>query len=196
MPASRSVSQPVEGRLKVAGLVREIGPAGGGGAERVARNLLVELDAKRFERMLFLSRPPGDRAGERIVADLRRRGVEVRFLKRRFKYDPLAWWPLFRALRRERIDVLHAHAFGQNAWGSLLGRFAGVPVVIAHEHNRAFTKHALRAVLDRDLIARWADAVIVVSEEARRMMIEVEGIPPERLVLLPNGVRELPPGDG
>ncbi len=131
-----------------------------------------------------------------MVADLRRRGVDVRFLRRRFKYDPLAWWPLFRTLRRERIDVLHTHAFGQNAWGSLIGRWAGMPVVIAHEHNWAFTGRALRPVIDRELIARCADAMIVVSEDARRRMIEVERIPPERLVLLPNGVHALPPGDG
>lgn len=185
-------------RLKVVALVREIGLAGGGGAERVARDLLVKLDPKRFERVLFVSRSPdaGDRTVEPIVADLRRRGVDVRFLKRRFKYDPLAWWPLFRALRRERIDVLHTHAFGMNAWGSLIGRLARVPVVIAHEHNWAFTGRALRPVIDRELIARCADAVIVVSREARRRMIEVERIAPERLVLLPNGIRALPPGDG
>jgi glycosyltransferase involved in cell wall biosynthesis len=177
-------------------LVREIGPAGGGGAERVARDLLVELDPKRFERILFVSRPPGDRTGERVVADLRRRGVDVRFLKRRFKFDPLAWWPLFRALRRERVDVLHTHAFGQNAWGSLLGRLAGVPVVIAHEHNREFNRRVLRPVIDRELIARCADAMIVVSGDARRSMVQVEGVPPERLVLLPNGVKALPLGDG
>jgi glycosyltransferase involved in cell wall biosynthesis len=196
MTADRSVSQPVERRLKVAGLVREIGPAGGGGAERVARNLLVELDPKRFERVLFLSRPPDDRAGERIVAELRRRGVEVRFLKRRFKYDPLAWWPLLRALRRERIDVLHTHAFGQNAWGSLSGRLTGVPVVIAHEHNRDFSGRALRPVIDRELIARCASTMIVVSGEARRRMIEVERIAPQHLELLPNGIRAMPTGDG
>ena len=183
-------------RLRVVTLVREIGPAGGGGAERVARDLLVELDPKRFERILCVSRPPGDRTGERVVADLRRRGVDVRFLKRRFKFDPLAWWPLFRALRRERVDVLHTHAFGQNAWGSLLGRLAGVPVVIAHEHNREFNRRVLRPVIDRELIARCADAMIVVSGEARRSMVQVEGVPPERLVLLPNGVKALPLGDG
>jgi glycosyltransferase involved in cell wall biosynthesis len=163
----------------------------------VARDQLVELDPKRFERVLFVSRPPtpGDRSGE-IVADLRRRGVAVHFLKRRFKYDPLAWWPMFEALRRERIDVLHAHSFGQNAWASVIGRLTRVPAVIAHEHNWAFTGRALRPVIDRELIARFASTMIVVSREARRRMIEVERIPPERLVLLPNGIRALPPGDG
>ena len=92
--------------------------------------------------------------------------------------------------------MLHTHAFGQNAWGSLLGRLAGVPVVIAHEHNRDFNGRALHPVIDRELIARCAAAMIVVSEDARRRMIEVERIPPERLVLLPNGVQALPRGDG
>ena len=184
--------------LKVVALVREIGEAGGGGAERVARDQLVELDPKRFERVLFISRPPtpGDPTGEAVLADLRRRGVAVRFLKRRFKYDPLAWWPMFQALRRERTDVLHAHSFGQNAWASVIGRLTRVPAVIAHEHNWAFAGRALRPVIDRELIARCANSMIVVSQEARHRMIEVERIAPERLVLLPNGIRALPPGDG
>ena len=194
----RPATAPADRRLKVVALVREIGDAGGGGAERVARDQVVNLDPKRFERVLFVSRAPdaGDRTGELVVAELRRRGVDVRFLKRRFKYDPLAWWPLFRTLRRERIDVLHTHAFGQNAWGSVIGRLARVPVVIAHEHNWAFTGRALRPFIDRELIARCADAMIVVSWEARRRMIEIERISPQRLVRLPNGIRALPPGDG
>lgn len=183
--------------LKVVALVREIGQAGGGGAERVARDQLVELDPERFERVLFVSRPPtpGDPTGDAVVADLRSRGVAVHFLRRRFKYDALAWWPMFRALRRERTDVLHAHSFGQNAWASVIGRLTRVPAVIAHEHNWAFTGRALRPVIDRELIARCSSAMVVVSQEARRRMIEVERIAPERLVFLPNGIRALPPGD-
>jgi glycosyltransferase involved in cell wall biosynthesis len=194
----RPATASSERRLKVAALVREIGEGGGGGAERVARDQLVELDPSRFERVLFVSRPPrpGDQSGDAIVADLRQRGVAVRFLRRRFKYDALAWWPMFQALRRERIDVLHAHSFGQNAWASVIGRLTRVPAVIAHEHNWAFTGRALRPVIDRELIARCASSMIVVSQEARRRMIEVERIAPERLVMLPNGIRPLPPGNG
>jgi glycosyltransferase involved in cell wall biosynthesis len=194
----RPASAPNENRLKVVALVREIGQAGGGGAERVARDQLVALDPERFERLLFVSRPPDPRdpTCATVVEDLRRQGVAVRFLRRRFKYDPLAWWPLFAALRRERVDVLHAHSFGQNAWASVIGRLTRVPARIAHEHNWAFTGRALRPLIDRGLIARYASAMIVVSQEARRRMIEIERIEPERLVLLPNGIRALPPGDG
>jgi glycosyltransferase involved in cell wall biosynthesis len=187
-----------ERRLKVVTLVRMFGEAGGGGAERIARELLAALDADRFDRMLCVSRPPAadDPTGEPIEADLRRRGVRVQFLSRRFKYDPFAWWPLLRLLRRERVDVLHAHTFGHNAWATVLGRLAGVGVVVAHEHNWAFAGRPLRPFVDRRLIARGSDAIIVVSEDARRKMIEVERIPPDRLVVLPNGVPAMPPGNG
>lgn len=187
-----------ERRLKVAALVRRIGPSGGGGAERVARDLLVMLDPERFERILFFSRAPlaGDDTGEPIAAELRRQGVRVEFLRRRFKYDPLAWWPMMRLLRRERVDVLHSHAFGPNAWAAVLGRMVGVPVVVAHEHNWAFEGRAMRPIVDRRVIAPATDAIIVVSGEARRRMIELERIAPDDLVLLPNGIRALPPGDG
>ena len=185
-------------RLKVVTLVRMFGEAGGGGAERIARELLAALDADRFDRTLYVSRPPAsdDATGEPIEADLRRRGVRVRFLSRRFKYDPFAWWPLLWLLRRERVDVLHAHTFGHNAWATVLGRLAGVGVIVAHEHNWAFAGRPLRPLVDRRLIARGSDAIIVVSDDARRKMIEVERITPDRLVVLPNGVRALPPGNG
>ena len=185
-------------RLKVVTLVRMFGEAGGGGAERVARELLAALDPDRFDRTLFVSRPPApdDPTGEQIEADLRRRGVRVQFLSRQFKYDPFGWWPLLRLLRRERIDILHAHTFGHNAWATVLGRLAGVGVIVAHEHNWAFAGRPLRPLVDRRLIARGSDAIIVVSDDARRKMIEVERIPPTRLVVLANGVRALPAGNG
>jgi len=187
-----------EDRLKVVTLVRMFGEAGGGGAERIARELLAGLDPDRFDRILCVSRPPAatDPTGAPIEADLRRRGVRVQFLNRRFKYDPLAWWPLLRLLRRERIDVLHAHTFGHNAWATVLGRLAGVGVIVAHEHNWAFAGRPLRPFVDRRVIARGSDAIIVVSNDARRNMIEVERIPPDRLVVLANGMRALPPGNG
>jgi glycosyltransferase involved in cell wall biosynthesis len=196
---SRGRATAADGRrLKVVALVRRFGVAGGGGAERVARELLAMLDADRFERILCVSRAPApdDPTGPQIAADLRRRGVRVEFLHRRHKYDPLGWSPLLRLLRRERVDILHAHAFGQNAWGTVIGRLAGVPVVLAHEHNWAFEGRALRPIVDRQLIARGADAILVVSREARRRMIELERIPPEHLLLLPNGIRALRLGDG
>jgi glycosyltransferase involved in cell wall biosynthesis len=54
----------------------------------------------------------------------------------------------------------------------------------------------LRPLLDRQVIARGADAFVAVSREGVRGMVERERIPPGKIVYVPNGVRPLPGGDG
>jgi glycosyltransferase involved in cell wall biosynthesis len=176
----------VSGRLRVLGLVDSISSIGG--AERVAASLARELDPERFDRFLCVTRRA---AAPSLEADLRSAGVRVLQLERRATFDVPAWSRLVRFLRRERIDVLHAHMFGSNVWGALLGRLARVPVVIAHEHGWSYEGRPLRRLVDREVVARGADAYIAVSAFDRRQMIEVEGIPAQRIVLIPNGIPPL-----
>jgi glycosyltransferase involved in cell wall biosynthesis len=50
----------------------------------------------------------------------------------------------------------------------------------------------MRRFLDRYLIARHVDALVAVSREDRRRMIEVEGIDPEKIRFVPNGIPAMP----
>ena len=102
--------------------------------------------------------------------------------------------PLVRLLRDERIDVLHSHQFGSNLWASILGRIAGTPVVIAHEHNWSFEGSRCAALLDRHVIATRADAFLAVSRQTRQAMIELEGIDPEQVRFVPLGIATPPAG--
>jgi glycosyltransferase involved in cell wall biosynthesis len=156
-----------------------------GGAEFLAATISMRLDRRRFEPTLCSTRIC---PGPTFEAELRAAGVRVLSLSRRTRGDVMAWRPLLALLRRERIDILHAHKFGSNVWGTVLGRLAGVPVVIAHEHTWSFKGHALRRLLDRELIARFADVFLAVSREDRRRMIEIEGIDPQRIRYIPNGI--------
>ena len=45
-------------------------------------------------------------------------GVRYFGLGRRSPTDLHRWLPLRGILRRERVDVLHAHKFGSNVWGT------------------------------------------------------------------------------
>ena len=103
-------------------------------------------------------------------------------IERERRTDLLAWRPLVELLRRERVDVVHAHLFGSNVWASVLGRLARVPAIVAHEHMWSYSSSRLRPVIDRELISRFADAFIAVSREGMRQMIEVERIPAGRVV--------------
>jgi glycosyltransferase involved in cell wall biosynthesis len=177
-------------KLRVLTMVDRLGTAGGG--ERLAMQIAMGLDPERFDRTLCITRWPGDyRPGERpeaVLAELEAAGVRFVGLRRGARFRLWDWWPLFSLLRRERFDVLHTHLFGSNVWGSVLGRLAGVRVIVAHEHTWSFEGRPLRKFLDRHVIARCADIFIAVSRADRRRMIEIEGIKPEDVTFVPNGV--------
>jgi glycosyltransferase involved in cell wall biosynthesis len=96
------------------------------------------------------------------------------------------------------VDVLHAHKFGSNVWGTLIGRLVRVPVVLAHEQSWASARFSaagprVRAFIDRELIGRYSDIFFAVSRADRRRMIEVEGVDPRRICVMPNSVPSRPP---
>jgi glycosyltransferase involved in cell wall biosynthesis len=122
--------------------------------------------------------------------------VRTLTLDRTSRVDLLAWRPLISALRRERPDILHCHMFGSNISGAILGRLTGIPVVIAHEHVWSFEGQAIRRLLDREVIGKYADAFLTVSRETRQQMIEVEDLDPKIVRILPNGIPPLPAPSG
>ncbi len=117
-------------------------------------------------------------------------------LKRTSARQVWAWWPFYRFLRKERIDVLHSHKFGSNLWGTAIGRIARVPVIVAHEHTWSFEGKPWRRIGDREVIARGSSAFIAVSREDRRRMIEIERIDPHDVMFIPNGIPAPPPPSG
>ena len=176
-------------KLRVVTLVDR--PTVTGGAERLAVQVAARLDRDRFESILCASRRTDEPLLDRELAEA---GVEVLALGRRSKLDVRAWRSLVRRL--DEVDVVHAHMFGSNVWGTALGRLKSVPVVVAHEHTWSFQGQPLRRFLDRELVGRFADAFIAVAEEDRRKMIEVEGVDPDTIRLIPNGIPDPAPGDG
>jgi glycosyltransferase involved in cell wall biosynthesis len=171
-----------------------------GGAERLAYQLVRDLDPERFERTLCVSRAddPGHAvAGSepaRWIEQLRADGVRVVELRRRGRADVAAWAPLVRVLRDS--DVLHAHMFGSNVWASALGPALRVPVVISHEHAFAHTGGRFQAAIDRHVVARGSRALIAPSPRVRQRMVDDDGVPADRVLVLPNGVEARLPTPG
>jgi glycosyltransferase involved in cell wall biosynthesis len=165
-----------------------------GGAEALARTIATRLDPARFDRVLCATRH--DPLNLRVDPMVAAAGVRVLSLERGSRAAIAAWWPLISFLRDHRVDVLHTHKFGSNLWGTLIGRLAGVPVIIAHEHTWSFEGQSLRCLLDRSVIARAADVVLAVSREDRRKMVEVEHIDPSRIRFIPNGIDPKSPHRG
>jgi glycosyltransferase involved in cell wall biosynthesis len=126
---------------------------------------------------------------------VRDKGIPILGLKRRSRANLGALGSLVRFLRQERIDVVHSHLFGSNALGSVTARLAGTPVMVAHEHMWSFDGEPLRRAIDREVIGRLADTFIAVSEDARQQMIKRVRLPEDKVVVIRNGIKDLPPVD-
>jgi glycosyltransferase involved in cell wall biosynthesis len=182
----------------VLGLVDHLGSTGG--AERLALEIAVRLDPSRFDSALCASRfaPEGEpNSSERHALEMMHdAGVRFLPLTRRRRAEALPWRHLVAFLRSQRTQVLHAHMFGSNIWGTIIGRACRVPVVVTHEHTWSFEGEPVRRFLDRELIARFSDVFIAVSREDQRKMIEVERISVRHTRFVPNGIDPEPPSAG
>lgn len=100
---------------------------------------------------------------------------------------------LWRTLRRERVDVLHTHNPKPGLYGRIVGRLAGVPVVVntvhglyATEQDKRFKRFLIYAL--EAVASRFSDAELVQSREDLELMRRLRIAAPNKLRLLGNGV--------
>jgi glycosyltransferase involved in cell wall biosynthesis len=175
------VSRPK--RLRVVTLLDTLGT---GGAERMAVTIATNLDRERFEPSVCVY----GTVRLALTAEIETMDLPILRLDRSHRAAVWKWNPLVQLLRRQSTHVLHSHKFGANLWGAIFGRIARVPVVVAHEHGSE--RDRFHNAVDRLLIDRGADAFIAVSEAERAHMIEAEGLAPDKVRVIRNGIDKLP----
>jgi glycosyltransferase involved in cell wall biosynthesis len=176
--------------LRVLTLTRDVG-GGFGGAEKIAFEFAIRLDRERFKSYVCITRAPDPRSCARTeadIAELRVSGVEVLRLERRSTASVAPWARLYALLVHERIDILHGHMPRASIPGTVLGRLAGVPVIVSQEHIWSSHRKPQRQLLHRTVVGHGSDVVLAVSERNRRNIIEAERIAPERIRVLPNAI--------
>lgn len=184
-----------ERRMRVLTMVDGLGTAGGG--EGIARQIALHLDPARFEVTFCVTRwGPEEEADVSGQVELREAGIALYRLPRDGRLDLMPWRTLVGFARRSGIDVVHTHKIGSNVWGALLSPLMGRPVFVAHEHTWSYEGNPTRVLLDRELIARRADAFVAVSREDQRRMIEIERVPAAKTRFIPNGIPPFPAPTG
>jgi len=156
---------------------------GVGGAEELIRESLPLAEAEGFDVTVWsLLR------GGTVLDEIRRSGGKVELLGAPALW-PAAWvHRLWKGLRRERFDLIHSHLFGANLAARLAGHAAGVPVILNSHHGTDAWIGAWPRLLERTT-SSLVDRIITCSEAVRRYALEELGLPAERLVVVPNGIR-------
>ena len=158
-------------------ILQLLATGGNGGAQESYTGLLLRLDRSNYDvRALSLS------AGS-AVQRLRSLGVVVDVLDD--TDDELAVRDLAAWLRREEIDLVHAHMYRAEVVGTRASVAAGVPVIMATVHSSR-----VRSAADTALLASLTPAMdrLIVPSDAIVRKVEAEGRAGARFAVIPNGV--------
>jgi len=179
------------GRRQDAGPIKVVFWAGSferAGTQRFLVELLSRIDRTRFEPTVFSLRECGE-----LLPRIRRAGIAVHeFRTGRGVLRPATLRGLGGAalyLRRERVDVLSCLLGITTLFGPMVGRLAGVPVVVNNQRNLTYWfKGGMREVVYRHVNRRLVDAVLVNSEAARDELVGRFGVPSPRIVITGVGI--------
>ena len=103
---------------------------------------------------------------------------------------PAVLFALARLVRRRRYDVVHTHLIHASAIGLAAARLGGIPLAVMTRHYERYAwLYGTR--LDRTL-QRAANAmahhIFAISDAARETMVRLEGVTPDRISVVPNGI--------
>lgn len=161
-----------------------------GGATQVAIALTTAaLQGEAVQPLLVLRRKRHSDPGR--VAELLTAGVPVQQVPGWSHLATIA--ALLRMCREFKPDVLVAHGFSEHLWGRYAGLLARVPHLVHVEHNTRERYSRWRLAQTRWL-ARRTDRIVGCSEGVRRVLLDM-GMPPERTIAIPNGIRVEPFAD-
>ena len=161
-----------------------------GGATQVAIALThAALQGQAVQPLLVLRRKR--RGDPRRIAELEQAGVPLRVVPGWSHAATIA--ALLRVCREFRPDVLVAHGFSEHLWGRYAGLIAQVPHLVHVEHNTRERYTRWRLAQARWL-ARRTDRIVGCSEGVRLRLLEM-GMPAERTIAIPNGIRLQPFAD-
>ncbi len=167
-------------------VVHVIGSLQTGGAEKMLLNFLKAADKEKFKHTILCLTSSGDMAG-----DIQGTGIDLVVRKVRFRNFPKDIHGLANWFRAEDVRIVHSHMFFASLWSRIAGLRAGVPILITTEHGKEPWKKWWQVKLDRFLSGKTFRH-IAVSEDVRDIRINRDGVSPDRIIMIPNGV-PIPP---
>lgn len=90
-------------------------------------------------------------------------------------------------LRREGFDLVHLFGLRQELATRWLSRRAGVPRIVSGIRGTEAHRSALQCRVNR-WTGRWVDLWISNSETTRSLFVQRDGLPADRIAVIPNGV--------
>lgn len=170
-----------------------MGPVIQGGGEWQIYELLRRMNRGRFRPVLVSIEFPtykelvigaGDRAIRAAYDTLDVPHYKITGYGRN---DPRNAREVFRVIREERIDIVHANLFGGELWGRVAAVLARVPIV-THKRGMPFKTRKVQNVLVDWLLNLCSDRILVVSRGIQREIQRLHPLPSSKFTTVYPGI--------
>ena len=158
-----------------------------GGTEKMVISLATGLLKEEFSVAILTIKPIGSlhRSAQRMGVPAYTLDINIR--SKIF----LLPFRLYRFLLVYRPNILQSFLFSANIFGRLVGKAAGVPIVVGGQRSTDPWRRFYHNVIDR-LTSPLCRFIVSNSQAGRRMLLRT-GIPPEKVMVIPNGVPSATP---
>ncbi len=148
-----------------------------GGTQRQTLELARRLDREKFQAEVWMLM-----AGDDLAPVAGNWGIPLVWLARQDWVGPASLLHLWRRLRDDSVDLMMLLTAVPNIWGKLMGRLAGVPIIVSN--CRGGSPHRQHEAWLWPL----ADHIICNSLAEEDLLTGSGGIPPDRVTVIRNGV--------
>jgi len=92
-----------------------------------------------------------------------------------------------RFLRSQRPDIVHTFFESSNTWGGLITKLSFGPLLVSSRRDMGILRSSKHRIAYR-LVNVLSDGVLAVSKEVRRMCVDAEGVNPDKVFTVYNGI--------
>ncbi|MFI5088929.1 MAG: glycosyltransferase [Terriglobales bacterium] len=153
-----------------------------GGAERILLRLIRLLPPEKYRASLVTFR-----LDPAVFNDF---PCPFHFLPLRRTYDFNAvkmGLKLRKLIRSENVAIAHTFFETSDLWAGPIARLSGVPIMISSRRDLGILRVSKHRLAYR-FVNRFFDRVLAVSQEVRNYCIAEDGLPPEKVLTLYNGI--------
>jgi len=152
-----------------------------GGAEKSLLLLIDNIDRTKFEISAVCLKGAGI-----FTKELEIRNIPVFILN--IKKKPLSIFNVYIIIKRIKPDIIQSFLFVSNIIGRILGKLAGVKVIISSQRSVDKWRKWYHWKIDR-LTSKFTTLIISNSFSGKRILVEKGKIKPEKIIVIPNGVK-------
>jgi glycosyltransferase involved in cell wall biosynthesis len=105
-----------------------------------------------------------------LTETLHNLSVEYLILQNKFSYDPFFLWNLMKVILSRKIDIIHAHEFAMNVYGSVAAKLTGRPM-IGTVHGKIYFTEKRSRILSYKLAVSLCSNMVLVSEDLKEFFV-------------------------